>query len=161
MRGKSSAAGVFILFGLLLLVIGGIPYCNNYVSYSKGLGGHITNASVANTVEIATAEMEKVVSYARENGLTSGHTSVFYNTPDEDIGFWFKNMEASLHELKSLPESSSQLERSNTLLKLHETLKYVPEGLANFPHNVILGWILSAGISLFFLGAMALPGKRR
>lgn len=155
-RGEGAASVLLVLIGLILLAIGGITTCSNNISYSKGLGGHIRNAQVSNSLELATQEMERIVSYAKDHGYTSGYTSVLYNTPEEDIGFWFRNMEQSLAELKKLSTTdSTQLERSNTLLKLHETLGHVPEGMANFPDNKMVAWILIIGLALFLLGLFA------
>ena len=159
--GEGGALLVLFLLGLTVLLIGGITTCSNAISYKKGLGGHITNAAAANSIELAAAEMEKIVSYAEENGYTHGYTSALYNTPDEDLGFWFKNMKSSLAELKELSSgNSTQLEKSNSLLKLHESLSHTPSGIANFPNNSVLAWALVIGVILVFVPVMLLPQLR-
>lgn len=109
--------------------------------------GHLKRAADANTVEIAIKEMSIALTYMEENNLTSGYTSIFYRTPDEDIEFFYTNIKASLSELVAASNSDSQLERSNVLMKLRETLidnggdsgddLTVPDGLSRYPHNAI------------------------
>ena len=117
------------------------------VQFDIGCGGHLKRAADANTIELAMQELEVSVAYCKDQNLTSGYTSVFYRTPDEDIGFWFKNLSASLAELEALPATSSSLEKSNILIKLRETLLdqgkevsvTLPFGISRYPNNLMLG----------------------
>ncbi len=42
--------------------------------------------------------------------MTSGYTSILWQTPDEDIGFWYTNLKASQQELQNL-QSNNALEK--------------------------------------------------
>ena len=95
--------------------------------------------------------------YIEENGLTKGYTSILYRTPDEDIGFWHENLKASLEELRAVKGGATQLEKSNILIKLRETLLdhsssgvsiTVPSGVSVFPSN--MAWMLWGGFSIIF-----------
>ena len=124
--------------------------------------GHMKRAADANTVELARQEMEIVVNYLEKNGMTNGYTSILYRTPDEDVGFFYQNMKASLTELKNLRADATSLEKSNVLIKLRETLLdenkgnatvTVPPGISVFPYNaayaisgVILGILTIIGL---------------
>lgn len=144
--------GVMLIMPLLFW--GGLRIFNDII-YGIECGGHIKRAADANTVELATQEMKTVVSYLEQNGMTSGFTSILYRTPNEDVGFWYQNLKASLGELEKVTPETTQLERSNILIKLRETLldhgKSVsitdPSGISIFPNNG--GYALFGLLALF------------
>ncbi|MEK7509744.1 MAG: hypothetical protein AAB605_03450 [Patescibacteria group bacterium] len=81
-------------------------------------------------------------SYLRQHSVRSS----LYRTPDEDVGFWYRNLSSSLNELKSIPADAAPLEKSNMLMKLRETLVdqgetsvvvTVPPGISIFPYNTL------------------------
>lgn len=79
--------------------------------------------------------------------IETEYTSVIYRTPDEDIGYWYDNLSASLKELREMPADASQLERSNVLMKLRETLVgsegvslTMPSGISVYPSNAAFFW---------------------
>lgn len=135
----------------LLLCIGVMIYRG--IIFNQQCEGYLKRAADANSIELAEVELRKAIHYCEENGLTSGYTSIFYRTPNEDLGFWFTNLQTSLKELEDLPTNSTSLEKSNVLLKLRETLTdqnadgtrvTVPPGISRFPYNVgftIWGWV--------------------
>jgi hypothetical protein len=119
-------------------------------TYDKHAGGHFGRAAAANTIEIAQEELATGIAYIEAHGMTSGYTSIFYETPDENVGFYYKNLIASQAELRSLSSSTSTLEKSNALLKLRETLLQEdgrldePSGISLFPNNALYalwGWL--------------------
>ena len=150
---------VVLVLGILILLLWGGLRIYNYVVFGIDCEGHIKRAADANTIELAKQEMTVVVRYLEERGFTSGYTSVLYRTPDEDIGFWYSNLKASLGELDKIGSDASQLEKSNVLIKLRETLLdhdgslsvTCPEGMSIYPGNAayffagILGLVLLVG----------------
>ena len=130
--------------------------------------GHLKRAADANSVELAQQELNVAIDYMDEHHLNEGgYTSVLYTTPDEDIGFWYDNITACKKDLDTLPKDATQLERSNVLIKLRETLidhgpsgdeLTYPEGLAWYPYNAQLAilngaLLVIAGCSgLYILG---------
>ena len=75
----------------------------------------------------------------------------------EDVGFWYQNLKASLGELDQVSLTASQLEKSNLLIKLRETLLdqgkegisiTSPDGISRFPLNTAYA---IAGIIFFVL----------
>lgn len=123
------------------------------VLFDRNVEGHLKRAADANTINLAEKELAIAVSYLKENKMISGYTSVLWTTPDEDVGFWYTNLAASFEELRNVPKEATQLEKSNILIKLRETLidhgqsltVTAPEGISIFPHNMIYGlwWIIS------------------
>ena len=145
-----------ILIGVFALWIGIRIYKN--VSLTIDCTGHLKRAADANTVELAKEELRIAISYLESNQLTTGYTSILYRTPNEDIGFWYKNLKYSLKELEQVTSETMQLEKSNLLMKLRETLLdhgkdgdsvTAPAGISIFPNNTgfaiwgIIGAILA------------------
>jgi hypothetical protein len=154
--------GAFMIFMGVIMIF--VPIVKA-ILFDINCGNRMERAGNANTVEMATEEMEVVVKYLEKSGLTEGYTSVFYNTPDEDLGYFYNNMRSSLNELKSIKPEATQLEKSNLLMKLRETLiksgekgQYVdtPEGISRYPHNAFYGIMLFLGVFLLFAGCLVM-----
>lgn len=135
----------------------------NHISFDRNCGGYLKRAADANTIELAEKNLNVAVEYLERNEMTSGYTSVVYRTPDEDVGFWYQNLKASLKELREVKPDATQLEKSNILMKLRETLLdsgekgvhiTAPDGISRFPNNtaytvwVLLSLILAAIFSI-------------
>jgi hypothetical protein len=114
------------------------------LEYGRSIEGRLKRAADANTVEMAERELQAALTVMEARGMTSGYSSVFYQTPDDDIGYWHNNLKTSLEELEALPQDASPLEKSNMLLKLRETILdhdsdgesvTAPSGISVFPHN--------------------------
>lgn len=122
--------------------------------YNLSCGDYITRAAQANTVETALAEINPAIAYAEKRHMTEGYTSVVYNTPDEDIGFWYHKLATSRDTLLSLPVTSAPEERAVVLLKFNQSINVVPpSGISQYPANIELflwGWI-SAIIMTFYV----------
>lgn len=135
------------------------------ISFSIKVTDRLKRAADANTIELATQELTAVINHLEREKLTNGYTSVFYNTPDEDVSFWYQNLKASLEELKKVTDSTTQLERSNILMKLRETILdqgpsttvTEPMGISKYPSNALYAWfgyisfaLVISGIVLIF-----------
>ena len=125
------------------------------IQFKQNVSGYLERAANASTVALAHNELTRSLGYLEANGLTEGYTSIVYETPDEDIGFWYQNLKAAQQELAELPPSASALERTNVLLKLRETLLdeggkanvIVPEGLSVYPNNLL--WAVLIQVALW------------
>lgn len=136
------------------------------ISFNRNCSGYLERAANANTVEIAKKELNTAILYLEKNDLTEDYTSIFFTTPDEDIGFWYNNLKASHAELESLPKDATALEMTNVLMKLRETLMghgekgsyvTVPDGLSRYPNNGIFffwGWSTFIGAFIFIIISM-------
>lgn len=144
------------VFGIAVIIYIGILS----VKLNQNCLGHLKRAADASTIETAELELGIALDYLEKENLTSGYTSVLWETPDEDIKFWYNNIKASKNELISLPKNSSNMEKSNMLIKLRETLLdhgdkgsesiTCPDGLSRYPNNLIF--------SLFLLGTLIILG---
>lgn len=136
------------------------------VTLTQNVTGYLKHAADANTIPLAYQELSKVIDYLEANGLTEGYTSIFYKTPEDDIGFWYKNLKASQSELQNLKPTSA-LERTNVLMKLRETLTdsgkknrvTYPSGLQLFPHNQLWAFLITSAFIMFFTGCALLIPK--
>lgn len=132
------------------------------INFERECGGYLSRAANANTVELAQANIKTALNYLESNNLTSGYTSILYRTPDEDIGYWYSNLIAAKEELQKITADTSQLEKTNILMKLRETLldngeqsSYLvcPSGISVYPYNTLFGfygWIF--GVLTFYFG---------
>lgn len=120
--------------------------------------GHLKRAADANTVEMAAQELDLALKYLEQNNMTSGYTAVLWNSPDTDVGFFYNNLKSSRDELNKVTSETTQLERTNVLMKLRETLLdhgdhgdhvTLPDGISVFPHTVF--WFWSGWFVVFLL----------
>lgn len=135
----------------------------NGITFDQNCEGHLKLAADANTVELAQQQLSIAVKYCEDNGLTKGYTSIFYRTPDEDIEFWYNNLKSSLNELNAVSADATQLEKSNILMKLRETLLddngetsvTSPDGISIYPNNTAyMIWAIVSLIIAIISGIM-------
>lgn len=162
---KAFMSAFFAVFSLLFLAWAGTRIYLD-VNYNIHVGGRLQRAANANTVETAQEEMRHVVAELERRGWTKGSTNILWWEPSNDVGFWYNNLKASLEELQKVRPETTQLERSNLLIKLRETILdhgdsgstvvTAPPGISLFPNNVgfcIWGW---GSFLLFLLACIGL-----
>ena len=133
---------VFIVWGIIRIVA--------YYQFSVGCGQYLQRAATANSISLASSNLDTAISYLENRNLTSGQVSIFLHQPKNDITYWYSNLKSAQSELKNMSPDATQLEVSNELMKIKETLVsntsdgevlIYPEGIEIYPHNVILFWI--------------------
>ena len=138
------------------------------VKFDQNCGGHLKRASDANTIETAQSELKIALDYIESHGITNGYTSVLYNTPDEDVSFWYHNLKDSYNGLVALNNSNSELEKSNMLIKLRETLLdhnksgesiTMPDGISRFPNNFEFGILRIVCFMFLAIGILIIWSK--
>ena len=121
------------------------------IQFNQHIGGHLKLAADANSISLAKRELGIALDRLHDDGTCpgSGHTSVLYRTPDEDVGFWCDNLGATLSDLQATPDDVDGLTESNQLIKVRETLLdhgdsgdavTAPSGISVYPHNVAVAW---------------------
>ena len=152
-----------MVLGILSLAIWGGMRIYSDITFGIDCGGHLKRAADANSIDLAKQELATATAYLEHNQMTTGYTSTFYNDPSEDVGFWYKNLKTSLDQLEKEPATASELEKSNLLLKLRQTLLDVssssesvtmPSGIYIFPDNFVYacwGWCSLIAIVAGFL----------
>jgi hypothetical protein len=145
-------------FALLALYSGIFIYAS--VQFDIHCAGHLERAAKANSIALATQELDTAIAYIEMEHLTTGYTSILYQTPDEDLGFWYTNIMASHTLLKRLADDSSALETSNVLMKVHESLTNSgggvrhPMGISIYPHNVAFAILLTIALLVLTTGTV-------
>lgn len=135
------------------------------INYSRNVEGYLKRAGDSNQPATAIKELETALGnmdaagYCPE-GTEEQFTSVIYQTPDEDVCFWRHNLEDTLKDLKSLPPDADALTKSNTLMKVRETLLdtdvedgvevTAPDGIAKCPHNLWFALWFAFSLVLWF-----------
>ncbi|HEY1218053.1 MAG: hypothetical protein ABSE42_06030 [Bryobacteraceae bacterium] len=176
MRGRGQDATSPLIAILVFGLVGGLVSLPIWagvrivasIRYGIDCGGHLKRAADANNIELAKQELAVATSYLERHGMTAGYTSVLYNEPSEDVGFWYKNLDMSLQELEKEPATASELEKSNLLLKLRQTLLDTssgtesvtePSGISIFPHNAAYAWWVWISLLAVVVGFIAALGS--
>lgn len=123
-------------------------YCTiQEVRMNQGCTGHLKRAADASTVEMALSELTLATNYLEAKRVTAGSTSILWETPNNDIGYWYQNLKNSEDELRKVDHSTSQTERTNVLMKLRETVldhgekgDYItcPDNIEIYPSQVFI-----------------------
>jgi hypothetical protein len=151
----------FMVLSIIMLLFVTTIRIVDYVVYDINCGDYLKRAADANTIEIAKTQLDIAISYMKENKLTNGYTSILYKGPSEDIGFWYTNIISSREELNKVEDKTTQLEKTNILMKLRETLLdnsqggqcvTEPQGISVYPHNMLFA------ISFLFSTILTLLG---
>ncbi len=142
--GKFALATIILV--ILLFIPGTVVYRS--IKFNQDCGGYLDQAANANTVELAIDRLNRAIDYLEKHNMTSGYTSVLWRTEDENVGFWYRNICACRDELVEVKDMS-QLEKSNVLMKVRESLKestgehgdkvIIPPGISRFPDNLGFG----------------------
>jgi hypothetical protein len=166
MKSKTKTwVAVGLMGWLMLMLLGGYRTYKGIV-FNIECSGHIKRAGDANSPELARPELDKAITYLENNNMVEGYTSILYRTPDEDLGFLYQNLAISRAELDRVidNDSSTQLEESNVLMKLRETLLdhgkeglsvTAPSGISVYPNNGILAFIGWASFLIMCFGVAA------
>lgn len=120
-------------------------------------------AANANSVELAERYLTLGIEYLENHNLTSGFTKIAIYKPTNDIGIWYENLksaQAQLQELKQ-KEDLTELEESNALMKLRETLlnsgRVVthPQYISFHPNSTFWAWSLILAWIFWFVALIA------
>ena len=149
---------IVILTISIMIFIGTIAYyAVSSITFNKNCGGYLELAANANSIDLAKSNLDKAIQYLEKNQLTTGYTSIVYNTPDENVTYWYANLKACQRELDVFSvHPGSTLEETNFLMKLRESLTkpsseegqyiIIPQGISIFPCNTQLLLILLMGL---------------
>lgn len=107
-------------------------------------------AADANSVELAEKHLTSGIEYLEENNLTEGNTKVFIYKPTNDLGLWYENLKSAQAQLQELSskEELTELEESNALMKLRETLLNSdgsithPNMISFYPNHISWFWVM-------------------
>ena len=157
---KPVAWALAILFTAVFLVWAGIRIVS-YYQFNFGCGQYLNRAATANSISLASTNLDTAIQYLEDRSLTGGQVSILFKQPKNDIGYWYSNLKSAQAELNNMSPDATQLEVSNELMKIKESListtsdgesLIAPEGIEIYPHNGVLFWtaLLSGILALAF-----------
>lgn len=159
-RKESTTQKVLFFMGLVMALVWTTGRVVGCVTYDIEVGDRLKRASDANSIELATQELDAALRGIKSRRLTTGYTSILYRTPDEDLSFWYRNIVSAQQELVQLPKDSTPLEKTNVLMKLRETLLdsgesgphvTAPSGISIYPNNTLYSVLGTIGWVFFFV----------
>lgn len=139
----------------------GVTRIINEVQFGISVTDYLKRAADANTVELAVENLDTAITELERRGVTSGNTGVLWQSPANDVSFFYANLTSARAELEALTPETTPLERSNMLMKLRESIAdhgeggttiTGPGGLAVHPNNPFWFWSLWI-TALFAIGA--------
>lgn len=157
-RNRTNLISLIAIISLLSMLVWGVARTINVVQFKMNCEQYIKRAADASSIDIAKGEIEKVLNYCENNGLTEGVVSIFFKQPKNDVGFWYQNLKTAHQEMSNLPEDTSTLEETNLLMKIRETLvdtdEYgaeptVPDGISIYPYNQLYFWWFAISLAAF------------
>ena len=156
---------VFIsIIVFMLALISPILTTIKSIQFDQKCGGYLKQAADANSVELAERQLNLAIDYIEQHELTSGYTSVLWNTEDENIEYWYNNLKQCQKELAATKDNST-LENTNVLMKLRESLTdidqngttlTIPYGISRYPNNLLYGIlnIISGIVFVLYFGIL-------
>jgi hypothetical protein len=147
-----------------MLVAWGLNVGSREIGASQTYIGHLERAAKTTSVETAETELNLAIDNIEVRGLTDGYTSIFFRTPDEDIGFWHTNL-LDARDMLARAKTSDALTQSNALIKLHEmliepvndgTAVRAPSGITRYPMNTLLFIVGWAAVLMISISAIAI-----
>lgn len=163
---KSFLVTLCVMCILIPIIVYGIAIVKT-IQMDSNCIGYLKMAADANSVELANKHLTSAINYLEQHGLTNGTTHFFIYKPTNDIGLWYENLKSAQIQLRESCEREdlTELEESNMLMKLRETL-LDSEGTITHPAMISfypahIGWTLAIWliwllfVAAFFLGFAA------
>ena len=89
---KYSVFFMLMILSVLSMFIWCAARTVNAIQFKMNCEQYIKRAADASSIAIAKKEIEHVLAYCEENGLTEGVVSIFFKQPVNDVGFWYNIM---------------------------------------------------------------------
>ena len=147
---------IFWISVLSFVIWAGVRIDKDYDLDAEG-AGHFFRAYKANTVSSALDEWNKGIAFLERENLTEGNTGAFWQTPSDDLEFFYQNVLEMRDFLKTLPDTLSLesfdqkvisnegnpvrdlsftvFDRKALLERMEATVKNSPGGMSIYPHN--------------------------
>lgn len=142
---------------LIVIIMCLAPFPNYIYSIAKSVQfganckDYLKLSADANSVVLAEKHLTTAINYLEENNITSGQAKFFVAYPKNDISLWYENLKTAQSQLQEMIEMGeyTELEQSNMLMKLRETLLEdsgsvtLPLAICLEPHGTLLLWLNS------------------
>lgn len=144
---------IYILLCTICVIVPCIVYGSaifKSVNMNANCISYFELAANASNVKLAEKHISTGIKYLEENDLTDGNTKVLVYKPTNDLGLWYENLKLAQTQLQELnaKEELTELEESNALMKLRETLLNAegsvthPTMISFYPSHIGWTWTL-------------------
>lgn len=158
MKKISTKLLFILLISIASLVICGIVISIKEVIFIGNCKVYLQEAANASNVEVAKENLYKVISYAEDNSLIAGNTSILSFRKENDIGIWYNNILSCKQKIEKLPKNLiayqedialTELRNSLTEIKNNEIVVKVPKNIYIYPNNSLyFFWELTSFASI-------------
>lgn len=122
--------GIILLISLIGLLVLGIIAIFAEVGFNSDCGDYLKLAGDAPSIKKADEFLASALGYIEREKLTSGNTGViFRGYPTNDCAVWYEQIQGAkattdsiLTKIAEDPESVTQLEKDNALMKIREVV---------------------------------------
>lgn len=162
---KAFLIALCIILCIIPIIVYGVGIVKS-IQMDANCTSYLKMAADANDVKLAHKHLTSAIEYLERNRITSGDTNIFVYKPTNDIGLWYENLKSAQNQLAILCEKEdlTELEESNALMKLRETLCdnegiTHPSCISFYPNHIgwfwsmILIWLLWIGAGFAGWGA--------
>ena len=143
---------LFIILCIVAILVPFIVWGTSIVKaiqFDANCIGYLRLSADANSVKLAEKHLSTAITYLEEHDLTHGNTKIIIYRPECDIGYWYENLKSAQTQLQELDarEDLTELEESNALMKLRETILNsggwvtYPTHLVFYPSHVSWFWV--------------------
>ncbi len=148
-----------VIIGTLSLVVAIIVLVVMDYNFRANCGDYLKLAGDAPTIQKAQEFLGLALDYIQKRELTHGNTALLFKTPRNDVGIWYQQIVGAQATLSQLlgrvekdPESVSQLEKDNALMKIREViLDQGKDGTKITKPNFIACFPFKWGMLIWFL----------
>ena len=113
------------------------------IMYSNNTGARYEVVARNNDPHIVSAELKSLILETEKNNWTTGYTSAYWNSEDENLGLWYINLISAKNRIDAIMSSEvSKTEVSTTMISVQQSFKLNsggykdgPDGLSVYPHN--------------------------
>ncbi len=133
--------------GMCILIVMGVITVSCWYNFKSNCEDYLKLAGDAPSVEKADMFLGRALGYIEKKNLTSGNSAFVFNTPSNDVGIWYEQIRGAkettaklLERKKKDPNSVSEMEASNTLMKIREVVLDASDGKTTVTLPASMDW---------------------
>lgn len=135
---------VLMMGSLMVLLALGVYAVIANARLEWGCIQYLKRAADASTPALALGNLDTAIAYLGRYGLTVGSTAMFFDSPEDDVGYWYANLRTLRDEISRLPADAPRLEVAAMSVRVREVILdsgsrgmsvTMPNGLATHPYN--------------------------
>lgn len=165
-KNTSKAISIIACMGLML------SWCTIRVVLSIRYDTHVTErlerAHSAHDLDTLYRELHRATDYLQLTDRDEGYTSIIYDTPSEDVGYWYRNLvqaQREVHDMLYFIDEGKERPPNNEINVLIQKVRRTiapygdiktPQGISVYPHNLYyFAWaILSIVLWGFYIRSL-------